>query len=177
MGGWSVIANYKFCPIWPSDAVEAQSLESVGIWMGKNRFQLNPSKVEWLWMLELPGSGNFPPLVLDGVGLPQKAICGSFWIFVIPLHNFMLYTNCSPSWSRRPCAPSFMLGHLPSRLLHGAALEHPEASFAPECSDTGNYGGNSLCPCFYFCSMSCTGCNWNYWLIPLKPYNSMRPIA
>lgn len=34
-------------------AILSQCLEAVRVWMGSSRFQLNPSKTEWLWFIDM----------------------------------------------------------------------------------------------------------------------------
>ena len=52
-------------------ATLSRCLEAVGVWMGNNRIQLNPGKMEWLWVGGSSVPVNLTSLVLDGVALPQ----------------------------------------------------------------------------------------------------------
>lgn len=47
-----VTSEYRISALgYPNDAIKVASQypETLNIWMGKNTFQLNPSKAEWLW--------------------------------------------------------------------------------------------------------------------------------
>lgn len=41
---------------------------------GCNGLWFNPSKVVWLWVPGLSGVKIFPPLILNGVALPQMCV-------------------------------------------------------------------------------------------------------
>lgn len=66
-----IIANYISLP-WVTKVLSC-CLEAVGVWMEENRFQLNPGKIEWLWVSRPLGFGDFLSLTLFGSSLSQSA--------------------------------------------------------------------------------------------------------
>ena len=80
------IQLYITIPGKVSDTVTAlsQCLGAVGVWMGNNRFQLNPGKTEWLWIDGSSGSRKLSSLDLDGVALTNS---DSVWNFGVLLDS------------------------------------------------------------------------------------------
>uniref|UniRef100_A0A670Y821 Phosphoinositide-3-kinase adaptor protein 1 n=1 Tax=Pseudonaja textilis TaxID=8673 RepID=A0A670Y821_PSETE len=88
----------------------SQCLEAVSTWMGNNGLKLNPSKIEWLWVWGSLAQGELPPLVVDGVALPQTdPVCNlGFFSWT---HNSCLKSR----WQSWPVGP---LGNFVYQLYH-----------------------------------------------------------
>lgn len=100
---------------------------------GCNGLWFNPSKVVWLWVLGLSGVKIFPPLILNGVALPQMCVqSGGPLGLTAPIGradgshgwtSFFIPSGCTRSWTRRLYSLSLMPLWPPSRLLGLEALE------------------------------------------------------
>lgn len=56
--------------------------QAVGAWVGDNRLQLNPGKMDWIWVYGASGSRHLSFLVLDGMALPQTDLVHNLVFFL-----------------------------------------------------------------------------------------------
>lgn len=122
--------------------------------MGKNRLQLNPCKIECLWVLDPMDSGSFH--LWFWRGLHHYITWRSSWIHnsysksswqMCPggiFYNFVLCITCTLLWTRKNCLQSLML-HLPSGIvqhtLRRTTLEdHPDAVAVQNAATRGITG-------------------------------------